>query len=145
MHMERMTVKHLSNSKLSSKPFIKIQVDRNRQSTLQVDPKTGKEVLVSKTQSAAERAIIVEDPCVKKVRMLGASLAHVCAFLEDLQLNAMSGKMHKLEVEDRENKGLQIDTNSQLIQTQAPLRPVFVKEDQSCLYLRCGFYRFKDP
>ena len=34
--------------------------------------------------------------------MLGAALGHVCAFLEDLQLKAMSGKMHKLEVEDRE-------------------------------------------
>eukprot|EP00392_Amoebophrya_sp_AT5.2_P009329 g9357.t1 len=91
--------------KLSSEMLEKMDatVQRNRDSIITVDPHTGEMIVKAKdVTSAAERAKIVEDPCVKKVRMLGFPLQHVCGYLEFLQIGAMQSKIAKLEAEDKE-------------------------------------------
>ncbi|CAD7941247.1 unnamed protein product [Amoebophrya sp. A25] len=82
---------------------IDAKVQRNRDSIVTVDAHTGEMIVKSKdVASAASRAQMIEDPCVKKVRMLGFPLQHICVYLEQLQLRAMQSKIAKLEAEDRE-------------------------------------------
>lgn len=70
-------------------------VQRNRESEVAADGS-----VKSKTVSAEERAQFVEDPCVKKVRMLNG-IQHVCKFLESSQVKCMATKLKKLETEDK--------------------------------------------
>ncbi|CAD7956083.1 unnamed protein product [Amoebophrya sp. A120] len=101
------TVQHVEMAycKLSDPMLEKVdgRVQKNRDSVVTVDPHTGEMIVKAKdVSSAAERAKIVEDPCVKKVRMLGFPLQHICIYLEMLQLGTMQAKMAKLEGEDKE-------------------------------------------